>query len=113
MSSIFNMKIAEEKTIKQGKKTKKLTIYDISRKNNQQMNMANFKDVYNVFKKKYGAENLLVRALNDTQWFSFKAFTDSGLNIQDFEEYYENRVAHTEKFNMFYQTQITVLSYVE
>ena len=109
MSSIFNMKIAEEKTIKQGKTTKKLISFDISMKNNKQMNMANFKDVYNIYKTKFGADKLLVRALNDTQWFSFKAFTDSGLNIQDFEEYYHNRVAKTEKFEMFYQAQITVM----
>ncbi len=51
----------------------------------------------------------MVRALNDTQFFTFKGFTDSGLDIQDFEEYYQDRVANKEKFNMFYTVQIYVL----
>jgi hypothetical protein len=105
-SNIFNMKITNEQKIKQGKSMKDLRTFTITRKNEKDMNMANFKDVYGVFKKKYGVENLMVRALNDTQFFTFKGFTDSGLDIQDFEEYYQDRVANKEKFNMFSQVQI-------
>lgn len=109
MSSIFNMNIVETKKIKQNKTTKELTVYNISRKNDHQMNMANFKDIYDVFKKKYGEEHLMVKGLNDTQWFTFKGFSDTGLYISDFEEYYKNKVVNNEKFNMFYQVQIYVL----
>ncbi len=109
MSKIFDINLTNETKIKQGKTMKDLLTYTILRKNKNQMNMANFKDVYNVFKKKYGSENLMVRALNDTQFFTFKGFTDSGLDIQDFEEYYQDRVANKEKFNMFYTVQIYVL----
>ena len=109
MTSIFNLKIDTQKTIKIGTTTRDLLVYSISKKNNEQLNMANFKDVYNTLKKKYGADKLMVKALNDTQWFTFKAFTDYGLHIQDFEDYYENRVASTDKFNMFYQMQIYIL----
>ena len=110
MSTIFNMKLTNEKKIKQGKTTKDLRTFTITRKNEKDMNIANFKDVYSVFKKKYGSDKLLVRALNDTQFFTFKAFSDNGLDIQDFEEYYENRVDSTVKFNKFSQIQIYVLA---
>jgi len=109
-SAIFNMKLTNEKKIKQGKTTKDLRTFTITRKNEKDMNIANFKDVYSVFKKKYGSDKLLVRALNDTQFFTFKGFSDSGLDIQDFEEYYENRVDSTVKFNKFSQIQIYVLA---
>ena len=111
MSAIFNIELTSEKKIKTGKsKESNLRTFTINRKNNKDMNMANFKDVYNVFKKKYGEEKLLVRAMNNTQFFTFKGFTDNGLNIQDFEEYYINKVDDTTKFNMFNQVQISVLN---
>ena len=111
MSDIFKIELTNEKKIKTGKnKESKLRTFTINRKNNKQMNMANFKDVYNVFKKKYGVEKIVVRAMNDTMFFTFKGFTDTELNIGDFEEYYMNKVDITKKFNMFNQVQISVLN---
>jgi hypothetical protein len=107
----YKMKLTEDKKIKGlGKApSKQLLIYDISRNDKQEMNMKEFKDMYKGFKTKYGTENLMVKALNDTQWFTFKGFSDSGLDVQDFEDYYKNRVASKEKFNQFYQIQMTVM----
>ena len=67
---LLNIQLTQAKKIKGlGKsKPKDLLIYDIHRNDKKQISMALFKDTYKTFKKKYGEQNLMVRALNDTQW---------------------------------------------
>ena len=102
---LLNIQLTQAKKIKGiGKsKPKDLLIYDIHRNDKKQISMALFKDTYKTFKKKYGEQNLMVRALNDTQWFCFKGFSDPDLEIEDFEDYYENRVVSQQKFHIQYE----------
>ena len=52
---------------------------------------------------------IMVRAMNDHRLFTFKGFDATELKIKSFEEYYENRVKETEKFEKFKFVEITTL----
>jgi hypothetical protein len=51
---------------------------------------------------------IAVRGLNVEKWNTLKGY-DSELNIQDFADYYRNRVEDPSKFEMFNQLQITIM----
>jgi hypothetical protein len=52
---------------------------------------------------------IIVRGMNAQHLFTFKGYT-TDLNIQDFEEYYLNKVADSEKFERLSFLQLTVKS---
>ena len=73
-------------------------------------------DVYEVrnmlanIQKSLGPDaKIMVRAMNVQRLFTFKSFKSDELNMMDFEEYYENKVADTEKFEKFSYVEITSL----
>ena len=47
--------------------------------------------------------------MNAQRFFTFKGFNDDELQIDDFEDYYENKVKDTEKFEKFSFIQVTSL----
>jgi hypothetical protein len=52
---------------------------------------------------------LMVRAMNAQRLFTFKTFANDDLQIEDFEDYYANKVIDTEKFEKFSFIQVTSL----
>ena len=44
---------------------------------------------------------IMVRGMNAQRVFTFKGFNDEELNVDDFDEYYKNKVEDEEKFSMF------------
>lgn len=86
------------------------TTYNISQSNDERFNSVLFRDIYNVYSNRFGAENVLVRAVNSEGIRTFKTFDQDELNFTDFHEYYANKVARFEEFEMFYSLEITVRS---
>jgi hypothetical protein len=53
----------------------------------------------------------MVRAMNAQHMFTFKGYNDEDLNVEEFEDYYENKVSDPVKFKKFSFIEIT--SYVK
>ena len=49
----------------------------------------------------------MVRAMNNAQMFTFKGYDDEELKIEEFEDYYENKVRDSDKFKKFSHIEIT------
>ena len=69
-----------------------------------------FKAIYNNFVQNFGEKNIRVRALNDTQFFTFKTFDETTLHFEDFDRYYENKVRDPSAFEFFHQIEIMTLT---
>ena len=110
MADILNVKEIENKVLKSSahKQVNKVS-YHINRKDNKTINTAMFKDIYDTFEKKYGADNLLVRAVNNTGMMTLKTFGQDELNFIDFDDYYNNKVKSTANFKYFDSIEITIL----
>jgi hypothetical protein len=52
---------------------------------------------------------IMVRAMNAQRLFTFKGFKQDELQMMDFEKYYEDKVAETEKFEKFKYLEFTAL----
>lgn len=85
----------------------------ITRSNNKQIDVNEMESLFKGIQKNKKGSKFIVRALNGQRWFTFKGYEDSELNIMDFEEYYENKVKDSQKFEMFSQIEIISLSKVE
>ena len=48
--------------------------------------------------------------MNGARWWTFKGYSESDLNIDTFEDYYQNKVKETGKFENFGIVQITSLT---
>jgi hypothetical protein len=55
--------------------------------------------------------SLLIRGESIAGWTTIKGFDEDLKSIDDYLEYYSNRVKSTGKFNGFYQLQVTIISY--
>ena len=64
----------------------------------------------NMQKSLPGAQ-FMVRGMNAQHMFTFKGYDDEELNIEEFEDYYENKVSDPTKFEKFSFIEIT--SYVK
>ena len=84
--------------------------FHINRSEEAPINTALFRDIYGSYEKKFGAHNLLVRAVNNTGMMTLKTFDEDNLSFQDFHQYYQNRVKDTQSFEYFYSLEITVRS---
>jgi LPS O-antigen subunit length determinant protein (WzzB/FepE family) len=82
--------------------------YHINRTDNKTINTKLFNDIYNTYQKKFGADNVLVRAVNNEGMRTLKAFGESEVNLQEFHQYYQNRVKDTTQFEFFYSLEITI-----
>jgi len=84
--------------------------FHINRTEEAPINTKLFRDIYGRYEKKFGAHNLLVRAVNNTGIMTLKTFGEEELTFQDFHQYYQNRVKDTQSFEYFYSLEITVRS---
>jgi hypothetical protein len=82
------------------------TRMQITRKGKKQINVDELFGIFNGLKKNKKGSQFIIRALNGQRWFTFKGYEDEDLNVQNFEEYYNNRVKDTGKFEMFSQIEI-------
>ena len=53
---------------------------------------------------------VMIRVMNIQRMFTIKSFADDDLNIDDFDEYYQNSVADLDKFEKFSSVYITTLA---
>ena len=104
----LDINIVSSKNIKNKSKILKRTVFHINRKNSTHINTGQLKDIYESFKEKYGNNNIMLRAVNNTGIFTFKGFNQDNLDIQDLDDYYENKVANTSQYEYFYSVEITV-----
>ena len=106
MSKLLNI----EKTIdKEIRPKERKIVYNINRKDETPIKTVLFRDVYKSFAEKYGVNNLMVRAVNNTGVFTYKGFKDMDMNLDDMDDYYENRVKSTKEFDYWYSLEITIL----
>jgi hypothetical protein len=107
----MDLKIKPVETLKLKSKsgTKEKIVYHINRDNKKTINSKMFRDTYDVFAKKYGANNLLIRGANNEGIFTFKGFSDDELSFIDFHEYLKNKVKSISEFDYFYSLEFTVL----
>lgn len=84
------------------------TTMQISRSNGTGINVNEFEKLYAGIRQGTDSK-LVVRALNGQRWFTFKGYSDDDLNIDSFENYYQNKVSETGKFENFSIVQITSL----
>lgn len=109
MADLLNVKEVENKKVKFSKSTYDKQVYHINRKDKKTINSSLFRKIYENFEKRYGANSLLIRAVNNEGIKTFKSFDADELNFDDFEEYYKNKVADTNNFEYFYSMEITIL----
>ena len=86
-----------------------LTELDYSFPNKQIITPGDVLELSGMLSTKYGANNIMIRALNNTQWFSLKGFNKDLLNFEDYDDYYDGRVNDTSQFTFFYQLQVSIL----
>ena len=84
------------------------TTMQISRTDGKGIDVDEFENFYAGIRRNTDSK-LVVRALNNQRWFTFKGYSDDELNIDSFEDYYKNKVSETGKFENFSIIQITSL----
>jgi hypothetical protein len=57
----------------------------------------------------FSGQKLLVRGMNAQRFFTFKSFDQDELQIEDFNEYYEDNVQDTDKFEKVSSDKFCVL----
>ena len=97
----YNTKLIGTKKI--GKATKKS--YQITKKGNIKVN--DVKDILATLTKGGTDAKIMIRGLNADKWNTLKGYS-TDLNIEDFEDYYKNKVSDTSKFEYFTQLEISV-----
>ena len=104
----LDINIVSTKNIKVKSKIIKRTVFHINKKSKTHFNTGEMKDIYESFRDKYGNNNIMVRALNNTMHFTFKSFSENVLMIQDMDDYYRDKVEDPTEFKWFYSIEITV-----
>jgi len=84
-------------------------VYNINRRDETPIKTVLFRDVYQNFVNKYGANNLMVRAVNNTGLFTYKGFKDNDLQLEDMEDYWAGYVRSAKEFEYWYSMEITVI----
>jgi hypothetical protein len=103
----FDIEVRNKKEFADGTQT----TLQFSRKNkNDQIDVDEMKKVLESLNKKANDEGdnlkIMIRALNIDKWYTFKGF-DTDLEVEEFEDYFKDKVKNGEKFEKFSQMQIT------
>jgi capsule polysaccharide export protein KpsE/RkpR len=103
----FDIEVRNKKEFPDGTQT----TLQFSRKNkNEQIDVDEMKKVLESLNKKANDEGdnlkIMIRALNIDKWYTFKGF-DTDLEVEEFEDYFKDKVKNGEKFEKFSQMQIT------
>ncbi len=101
---LLNIEKTEDKVF-QNKYRK--VVYSVYRKDETPIKTILFRDIANTFINKYGVNNVMIRAENNTGIFTYKAF-DSEFQVDDMDDYWEGRVKSTKEFEYWYNIQITI-----
>jgi predicted transcriptional regulator len=99
----YNTKLIGTKNI--GKAVKKT--YQVTKKGN--LKSEHIKDILATISKGNTDVKIMIRALNADKWNTLKGFSTE-LNIEDFEDYYKNKVSDTSKFEYFTQVEVSILT---
>jgi len=97
----YNTKLIATKPV--GKATK--TSYQITKKGN--IKVIDVKDILAKLSKPGSNAKIMIRGLNADKWSTLKGFS-TDLNIEDFEDYYKNKVNDSSKFEYFTQLEVSV-----
>lgn len=91
-------------------KTTEKTIQITRNNKHKEMDVDEMHNILTGLQTRLGSDaKIMVRGMNAQRFFTFKGFNDEELNVDDFDEYYKNKVEDEEKFAMFSMIQITVL----
>jgi hypothetical protein len=82
----------------------------ITRKGRKQMDIDELEGLYGGLRKNKADSKYVIRILNGHRWFTIKGYEEEDLNIMSFEEYYQNKVKETGKFEMISQIEITMMT---
>jgi len=103
----YNKQVLQNEKFKNSTKT----TVQINKSNKTQMDVDDVSEIVKgleaVAKKKGEKIKIMVRALLIDKWITLKGY-DQELDLMDFDEYYDNKVADKSKFEKFIQLQISV-----
>ena len=85
----------------------KLYTFSINHQDNSAISIADIKNLSNKFSAKY--DKVRIRGLNAQRFHTLKSMTQDDIQVDEYEEYYANKVKNGAKFDHFYQLQISVL----
>lgn len=103
----YNKQLLEENKFKNSS-TK---VIQVSLNNKKQMDVSDVEELVNgletMGRKKKENIKIMVRALLVDKWITLKGYNDE-LQLDEFDEYYKNKVSNSSKFEKFAQLQIYV-----
>ena len=99
----FNSKLRETKNLPKGKTQKTFTI---NHSDFQDITIADIKRLSKRFEDK--GDKFRIRALNSMQWFTLQGM-NSDLQLDEYEDYYNNRVRDAKKFEKFFQLEVVII----
>ena len=112
--AVVTWDIKERETVEFKSKTaitnhkKNRTVLDFSFPNNKIITPDDIKGLLTNLDEEYGSNNVMIKGLNNTQWFSLKGYNQD-LKLEDYDDYYDGRVNDASQFLYFYQLQVYVL----
>ena len=80
---------------------------NLHRKDNKPLEIKDIKKIYDKFIPK--GTKCIIRGMNSMQWFTIKSLSENDLNLTDYEDYFQSRVADPKKFDKFYTLSISCI----
>ena len=96
------------KEMRFGKKTLKTYKLIRTNDNNKDIDVADLRKMADIAIRKYGAENVSIRAQNIASWYTLKSFASEYIHVEEYEDYHEGKVADPAKFERFFQVELTI-----
>lgn len=84
-----------------------ITVLQITKLNDEMITKKDIDSIKNELEKKTGSENVLIRGLNGIGFTTLKGYNQD-YDDHDYEDYFNGRVAETDKFSKFFQLEITI-----
>ena len=106
MADIYNKELIKERPF--GEKTIKTYMVTRNEEKGKDMSIYELKRIANNLIGKYGAENVSIVARNVVGRYTLKTYAAEHINVEEYEDYYENKVANTGKFEKFHQLEISI-----
>lgn len=106
MNQLIDATLIENKVIREHERK---LVYHINRVDKTKITTQLFRDVHQQFSNRYGNNNIMLRAVNNTGVFTYKGFRDIDLNLDEMEDYYENKVKSIKEFDYWYSIEVTIL----
>lgn len=103
MPKFIKTKLGEKKF----KDSKEVTL-KITRSDKKKIDIKNITELYEDLKDYDKDAKIRIRALGPTRWSTLAGY-ESGLMVDDYEEYFHGKVVNAQKFNNFTELQVTML----